>query len=137
MLSMALARRLGARALGWFVGRRAGGAGALILLAMLAAGGLLLYARLAGERADTVRCESAVVERDRDAWRALAERGAEHFEIAEQERRLAVAAVQALQGRLVAQEGEHRARIARIRAAPSEDDGPVAPVLAAAIEALP
>jgi hypothetical protein len=134
---MALARRLGTRALGWFVGRRAGGAGTLIVFAVLAAGGLLLYARLAGERADTVRCESAVVERDRDAWRALAEQGAVQFEIAEEGRRQAAAAVRALQGRLVAQEGEHRARIARIRAAPPEDDGPVAPVLAAAIEALP
>lgn len=113
------------------------GVGALIT-AVLAVGGWLYHGattnKLRAEAADT-RLEAMVT--NRDAWRALAEHGVDRIAHLEAERRHAEAAVQQLQVRLADREVETRARTARIRAAPPEDDGPVARVLADAIEALP
>ena len=97
-------------------------------------------------QAETARLELAVTEaqfeaeslrRGRDAWQERANRYRDDLAIAIAEQAHAERAVRELQAELADRGARYRKLQARIRQAPEADDGPVAPVLRDALEALP
>lgn len=110
---------------------------AAVALALVVGGWLWLdRARLAAER-DAAETELTQMADSRDAWRARAHQAQADRDAAQQRRRQAEAAVAELQEELAADAADYRELRQRIRQAPDEDDGPVAPVLRQALEDLP
>lgn len=110
---------------------------AAVALVLVAGGWLWLDRdRLAAER-DAAKGELAMMIDKRDRWRSRATQAEADRDAAQQRRLQAEAAVAALQEELAADAADYRQLRERIRKAPAEDDGPVAPVLRHALEDLP
>ncbi|GEK71580.1 MULTISPECIES: hypothetical protein [Halomonas] len=110
---------------------------AAVALVVIVGGWLWLdRVRLAAER-DAAQTELAMMIDKRDSWRDRAHQAEADRDDARQRRREAEAAVAALQDELAADATDYWQLRERIRQAPAEDDGPVAPVLRQALEDLP
>lgn len=112
-----------------------------LLLASLvaAAGGIGWHFWQTGKLQSALSTAETQVERlqaNRDAWQRTAEQGAERVRRLEAERAAATEAVQAMQDELAAREPAYEVVLVEIEQAPAGDDGPVAPVLRNALEAL-
>ncbi|MCE8004240.1 hypothetical protein [Billgrantia ethanolica] len=83
------------------------------------------------------QAEAEVLRKGLDAWQARADSYRDDLAIAIAEQAHAERAVRELQAELADSGARYRELQARIRQAPERDDGPVAPVLRDALEALP
>lgn len=84
-----------------------------------------------------VQAEAEVLRKGLDAWQARADRYRDDLAAAIAEQAHAERAVRELQAELADSGARYRELQVRIRQAPERDDGPVAPVLRDALEALP
>lgn len=113
----------------------------IALAALIAGGGgwvwhRLEVAELSASLADA-KSNAKQYADERDQWRDRAEQRQQALDRVRLERRAAETSVRQLQDDLADRDAMYRARQQRIVEAPPEDDGPVAPVLREALEALP
>ncbi|MEX0745303.1 MAG: hypothetical protein WD118_06845 [Phycisphaeraceae bacterium] len=114
----------------------------LVVAVVLAAGvGAWLWHDATTSRLETALAEAnsarQALSESRDQWQARAESQARSLAREREERRHAEAAVRTLQADLQTLDNRYTTMARRIRQAPAEDDGPVAPVLRETLEALP
>lgn len=115
--------------------------GAGTLVAMLMGGAGYLYhdwqtGRMQGQ-IQAVEAELERVRQNRDGWRTAAESWRVRADALMEERDAAQAAERALRSELHEQAEGYALVREQVRAAPEQDDAPVAPVLRGALEALP
>ncbi|SDK31432.1 hypothetical protein [Billgrantia gudaonensis] len=112
-----------------------------VVIGLVAAGGVGWWgvtaweARIAEQEA--LAQELATMTANRDRWQQRTQQLLEQQRAAQERARQAEAAVAELQAALAERDADYREIQRRIRQAPAEDDGPVAPVLRQALEALP
>ncbi|RXE49198.1 hypothetical protein [Chromohalobacter israelensis] len=111
------------------------------LAALIAGGGGWVWHRLEVAELDASLADAKANARqyasERDQWHDLAKQRQQALGRLRLERRAAETAVRQLQDDLADRNSTYRARQQHIADAPPEDDGPVAPVLREALEALP
>lgn len=111
------------------------------MIGLVAAGGLGWWGVNAWEdriaEQEALAQELATMTANRDRWQQRTQELSEQQRAAHERARQAEQAVAELQAALAERDADYREIQRRIRHAPAEDDGPVAPVLRQALEALP